>query len=278
MSVTWREDKLVVGGFTFDARRCGPEDGDTILLLHGWPESNAQWHEVGTVLAQAGYDVVAPNLRGYAPGARPEGVDAYRIDELRGDVAGMIEALGGRVHLVGHDWGGVIGWFVAGNHPDLLASYTAVSTPHPQAVVRASMTDATQREKLQYMNLLRQEGVAEEKLAADDWAYLRSMVGDMGEARLDEHLRLLAQPGALTAVLNYYRAYRPETGLGLSTVSVPTTYVWGNTDVAFGRVAAEATTQYVDAPYTFVELDEGHWISDLQPEPLAAAILERVRA
>ena len=96
-------------------------------------------------------------------------------------------------------------------------------------------------------------------------------------ARLDEHLRLLGQPGALTAVLNYYRAYRPETGLALGPIPVPTTYVWGNTDVAFGRRAAEGTADFVEAPYTFVELDEGHWISDLQPEPLADAILARVR-
>lgn len=278
MSVTWRDDEIVVGRFTFDALRCGSEERETILLLHGWPESNAQWRDVGPILAEAGYDVVAPNLRGYAPGARPEGVEAYTMEQLGGDVVGMIESLGrDRVHLVGHDWGGTIGWFVAGKHPELLASYTAVSTPHPQAVGRATMADPEQREKLQYMNLLRQEGVAEQKLTADDWAYLRGMIGELNGARLDEHLRLLGQPGALTAVLNYYRAYRPETGLGLGAVSVPTTYVWGNTDVAFGRLAAETTAQYVDAPYTFVELDEGHWISDLQPEPLASAILERVR-
>ena len=274
----WRDDELVVGEFTFDALRCGPSDGETILLLHGWPESNAQWRDVGPILAEAGYDVLAPNLRGYAPGARPAGVEAYGVEQLSGDVVGMIEALGTeRVHLVGHDWGGIIGWFVAGEHPELLTTYTAVSTPHPQAVVRATMADPEQHEKLQYINLLRQEGVAEEKLAADDWAYLRRMIGNLDGARLDEHLRLLGQPGALTAVLNYYRAYRPETGLALGPVTVPTTYVWGNTDVAFGRRAAEGTADFVNAPYTFVELDEGHWISDLQPEPLADAILARVR-
>ena len=253
----------------------GVEPVGTLLCVHGNPTHSFLYRSL--IREDIPWRVIAVDQLEMGWSERTG--TARRLQDRITDLSLLTDALGvrGPVVTVGHDWGGIIGWFVAGEHPELLTTYTAVSTPHPQAVVRATMADPEQHEKLQYINLLRQEGVAEEKLAADDWAYLRRMIGNLDGARLDEHLRLLGQPGALTAVLNYYRAYRPETGLALGPIPVPTTYVWGNTDVAFGRRAAEGTADFVEAPYTFVELDEGHWISDLQPEPLADAILARVR-
>ena len=274
----WRETRTVtVADLTFDVATAGPDYGAPVMLLHGFPESNAQWRSVAAQLADAGHRVIAPNLRGYSPAARPQGAENYSIDELVGDVIGLFDALDiERAHLVGHDWGGTIGWFAAIRHPERFATYTAVSTAHPKAMLDAIATDESQRDAMQYIKTFR-EPDATELLMADDWRRLREGCHDLPRATFDEHARRLAEPGALDAALNYYRAYGPRDAADLGPCTIPTTYVWGADDFAFGRTAAHLTHAYVDAPYRLVELENtGHWISDLHPEPLAAAILERI--
>ena len=124
--------ELKVGDYTFSARADGPADGELVLLLHGFPETSYEWRKQLPVLAAAGYRAVAPDQRGYAAGARPENVDAYKIGELASDAVGFADALGvDRFHLVGHDWGGAVAWYVGGHYGDRLRTLTVVSTPHP---------------------------------------------------------------------------------------------------------------------------------------------------
>ena len=124
----WRETRTVtVADLTFDVATAGPDYGAPVMLLHGFPESNAQWRSVAARLADAGHRVIAPNLRGYSSAARPQGVENYSIDELVGDVIGLLDALDiERAHLVGHDWGGTIGWFAAVRHPERFATYLSL--------------------------------------------------------------------------------------------------------------------------------------------------------
>ena len=267
------------GALTFDVAVAGPEDGEPVMLLHGFPESCDQWALVAPMLAEAGCRVLAPNLRGYSREARPQGVEHYRIGRLVDDVVALIDALGhGSVHLVAHDWGGTVGWFTAVRHPERVRTLTAVSTAHPRAIVEAASADEDQRAAMGYIKQLRRSD-AEERLRADDWRLLRTMCRDLPRAAFDVHARLLAEPGALTGAVNYYRAHDPHEGAALGPCLVPTTYVWGADDFAFLETAARATTRHVDAPYTFVELDGvGHWISDLEPQALATAVLERIGA
>ncbi|WP_305091960.1 alpha/beta fold hydrolase [Prescottella sp. R16] len=273
-----RNDRIRLGEWEFDVVVAGRDDGVPIVLLHGFPESAASWRPVTPRLVDAGLRVLAPNQRGYSPGARPSRVEDYRIGELVGDVVGLLDAYGlESAHLVGHDWGAAVAWHVAGLRPERVRSLTAVSVPHTAAFGWALREDADQQRRSGYIGLLRQEGKAEEVLLEDDSRRLRAMFGDGPDpALVDEHVRLLSQPGALTAATNWYRAMTREFG-ELAPVRVPTTYVWSTADPALGPAAAQRCGEFVDAPYRYVVLDgASHWIPEERPDALADAILARV--
>ncbi|MBT2267736.1 alpha/beta fold hydrolase [Rhodococcus erythropolis] len=269
--------EIPVGDLTFDVLISGPDDGIPLVALHGFPESAASWGKVTPLLTAAGYRVIAPNQRGYSAGARPEGVDAYKIEHLVADVVGLLDALGlPDAHLVGHDWGSAVAWQVAGRHPNRIRSLTAISVPHPTAFGWALREDEDQKQRSSYIGLLRQEGKAEEVLSEDNFRRLRSMFdGQIDPEFADEHIRVLSGDGALTGALNWYRAMTRDFG-DIDRTTVPTTYVWSTGDTALGRAGAERCGEFVDAPYEFVVLDGGsHWIPEERAEELAEAILAR---
>ncbi len=269
--------EIPVGDLTFDVLISGPDDGIPLVALHGFPESAASWGKVTPLLTAAGYRVIAPNQRGYSARARPEGVDAYKIEHLVADVVGLLDALGlSDAHLVGHDWGSAVAWQVAGRHPNRIRSLTAISVPHPTAFGWALREDEDQKQRSSYIGLLRQEGKAEEVLSEDNFRRLRAMFdGQIDPEFADEHIRVLSGEGALTGALNWYRAMTRDFG-DIDRTTVPTTYVWSTGDTALGRAGAERCGEFVDAPYEFVVLDGGsHWIPEERAEELAEAILAR---
>jgi pimeloyl-ACP methyl ester carboxylesterase len=271
-----------VGDLTFDVRVDGPEDGRPVLLLHGFPETSLSWAAVTPLLTQAGLRTYAPDQLGYSPGARPGEVEAYSTPNLAQVTADLMSALDVPVaDVVGHDWGANVAWALAGWHSDRVRSLTAVSVPHPAAYTVAYRTDPEQKERSGYIRLFWQAGKAEEVLLADDGRRLRRMLtGGEGETGIpaeavDEYVSVLSAPGALTAALNWYRAM--SSADKVDPVSVPTTYVWSDGDVAIGRTAAEACANYVTGDYRFVELPGiTHWIPEQAPDQLAAAILARI--
>ena len=277
---TIERTQIEAGGFVFEARVAGPRRGSPVLLLHGFPESSLEWETQLAALARAGYRAVAPDLRGYSPGARPPAVDDYRLEALVGDVLAIADALGfSRFHLVGHDWGAAIAWEVAGTRPERVTSLSAVSVPHPTAFALALAGDPDQQAKSTYITFFRQTGVAEQTLLAGDAAVLRSIYGSGPAARnADDYVRLLSEPGALTAALNYYRALGLESSGGARTI-VPTLYVWSTGDTALGRYGAERCGDYVDGPYRF-EIIAGvsHWLPEDAADELSALLLEHVGA
>ena len=268
---------ITLGDLTFDVTTSGPADGVPVVLLHGFPESAASWEPVSALLNESGLRTFAPNQRGYSPGARPDGVDSYRIDHLVADVIGLLDALDlDTAHLVGHDWGAAVAWIVAARHPDRITSLTTVSVPHPGAFGWALREDADQKERSSYIRLLRMEGKAERVLLDENAHSLRAMFGDVvPPALVDRHVALLGEPGALTGALNWYRAMTSDFEQ-TPAVTVPTTYVWSTGDQALGRAGAERCGEFVDAPYEFVVLDGAtHWIPEQRPDALAEAILTR---
>src|SRR3954470_293095 len=169
--------EIPVGDMTFRARVAGPEDGRLVMLLHGFPETSASWLSQLDALAAAGYRAVAPDQRGYSPGARPEGVEHYATAHLVADVIAIADWLGGHeVDLVGHDWGGAVAWLLAARYPERLRSLSVVSTPHPAALF-AAIADGKgdQQQRSQYMEVFRAEGTAEELLLANDASGLRQL-------------------------------------------------------------------------------------------------------
>lgn len=277
--MTYEETTRVnVGDLTFDVRTLGPDDGQAVILLHGFPENSMSWAGVAPLLAGAGLRVIAPDQRGYSPGARPEGVESYTTDLLADDVAGLADALGiSTFHLVGHDWGAAVSWVTASRHRERLRTLTAVSVPHLAAYGAALKGDADQQQRASYIGLLRQAGKAEELLLEDEARRLRAMYeGHVRPAQVDSYVAQLSAPGALTAALNWYRAMRSDLG-ALPPVTVPTTFVWSDQDAAIGRAAAERCGEFVDADFRFVELTGiSHWIPEQDPEVLAGAILARI--
>jgi pimeloyl-ACP methyl ester carboxylesterase len=271
---------ITVRGLTFEVTTGGPQDGEPVLLLHGFPQHSAEWAGVVPALHAAGLRTYALDQRGYSPGARPADVSAYRLTELVADAVAVLDALGvDAVHLVGHDWGSAVAWTVAARHPDRVRTLTAVSVPHPAALGYALATDPDQQSRSAYFALFRQIGKAEQVLLADDAAALRAMLAAVGEDRVDGYLDRMLRPGALTAALNWYRAMSAREFAEVGPVSVPTTFVWSDGDIAVGRTAAESCAGQVTGDYRLVTLTGvTHWIPDQAPEALAEAVLARIGA
>jgi len=266
----------------FDVADEGPEDGEVVVLLHGFPQRHTSWRDVAPRLHEAGYRTLAPDLRGYSPGARPKGRRAYSLDKQVGDVKALVDAVGGPVHVVGHDWGGAYAWSFAGAHRELTRTLTAISTPHPRAF-QAALKTREQASKSWYMGAFQVPFLPEVVVGRAPERFERFLRGSGMTA--DDVARFRAEVvayGALPGALGIYRAMPmmlTSSGSGMGrTVRVPTTYVWSSGDVALGRPAAEASAQYVDAPYEFVVLDGySHWLPEHAPQQVADAILARVR-
>lgn len=273
------ELSISTGVGVFDAIVAGPPEGRPVLLLHGFPQTGRVWERQIAALAAHGYRVVAPDQRGYSPGARPERAEDYRISLLVDDVVAIGEELGwAAFDLVGHDWGGAVAWWTAHRHPERVRTLTVVSTPHPGALATTLRTDQDQRERSHYMIDWRDTPATEERMLAHDARELRDLYG--GRVPRDSaaaYVCHLSQPGALTAALNWYRAGRPDGAIG--AISVPTLYVWSTEDGAFGSAAAQETGRWVDGPYRFETLQGvSHWVPEEVPETLSRLLLEHLRA
>ena len=270
--------ELSVGPYTFPARSAGPSDGPLVLLLHGFPESSWEWHDQIDALASAGYRAVAPEQRGYSPGARPEGIEHYSIDRLVGDVIGMADSLGASTfHLVGHDWGAIVAWHVAAAHPERLETLTIVSVPHPTAWAAAFADPSSdQPARSAYMPEMKRLG-SEENMGIDFLRFAFDASGLSGHDT-EPHIAVLGERNAMRAALNWYRAY-DFTTMGLPDITVPTLFVWSPADVAIAREGAELTGRHVDAPYRFEVIEEiGHWIPELAAAEFSAMLLEHLAA
>ncbi|MEU7059305.1 alpha/beta hydrolase [Streptomyces sp. NPDC046197] len=263
----------------FDAIVAGPPEGRPVLMLHGFPQTGLVWQRQIAALAARGYRVVAPDQRGYSPGARPERPEDYRIGLLVEDVVAITEELGwAAFDLVGHDWGGAVAWWTAHAHPGRVRTLTVVSTPHPGALATALRTDEDQRKRSHYMIDWRETPATEERMLAHDAQELRVVyAGKVPQDSAEAYVRHLSQPGALTAALNWYRAGRPDGAIG--AVDVPTLYVWSTEDSAFGPAAAQETGRWVNGPYRFETLQGvSHWVPEEAPGMLSRLLLEHLRA
>ncbi len=278
-------------GLVFDVRDGGPRDAPVAVLLHGFPQDSTCWTAVEPLLHAAGLRTLAPDQRGYSPGARPQGRAPYALREASADVVALLDAAGvQQAHLVGHDWGGAVVWDAVERYPGRFASAVAVSTPHPAAFAYA-FTHSLQAVRSWYMALFQVPVLAEVAVAPALERSLRA--SGLPPERARHYAQRMREPGALSGALGWYRGAalgvarsllprpaRPAAGPQDDTGprprwEGPTTYVWGRGDPALGRTAAERTAAHVRGDYRFVELDGGHWLPETHPHEVAAAIIAR---
>ncbi len=280
MTDAGRLSSLERSGLTLGVLDDGPLDGDVVVLLHGFPERATSWRRVAPLLHEAGFRTLALDQRGYAPGARPTRRRDYRIGELVGDAVALVDLAGAPVHLVGHDWGAIVGWALAARHPELLRTFTAVSVPHPAAFLEALLR--SKQVLRSWYVAAAQAPVVPEWWAtrADGFFDGRLRASGMTEEEISRFRTEVVDAGALTFALNYYRALPfGDPTLLRSRVRVPTTLVWSDGDVHVDRAGIERTASHVDADYELVTLPGvSHWVPTQAPRPLAEAILSRVRA
>ncbi len=263
---------VTVGDLEFTVRVGGPENGPVALLLHGFPSSGTCFDEIVPRLHESGLRTVVPDQRGYSPGARPPDVDDYRIEHLVSDAVGILDALGISYALVvGHDWGAIVAWHLAGRHPGRLTGLVAASVGHPGAIAGALSASTDQRKRSSYIPMLI-DPASEDKLLADDAKWLRDVVPDDSFAPLRDR-------AGLTGAINWYRANFSgdiAANMACPPVEVPTTMVWSDGDTALGREQAEASSRFVYADYRFCELPGvDHWIPQNAAPALASEIALR---
>lgn len=275
--------EIAADGMTFTADAAGDPEDDLVLFLHGFPQTRHTWRAELDVVASAGYRGIAPDQRGYSPGARPDGIESYVVENLIGDALAIADAVGAeRFHLVGHDWGGQLAWITAALHPDRVRTLSVISRPHPRAFVLSLRDDPEQSSRSKHhRSFLRPE--ATDEMLADDGAPLRRRLTRSGvpSADVDAYLSVLGERPALDAAVNWYRAGGGSAlkAPTIPTVTVPTLYVWGTGDASVGRLAAEATADHVEGPYRFVELPGvGHFVTDERPEAFPPLLLDHLEA
>jgi pimeloyl-ACP methyl ester carboxylesterase len=269
-------DHFVRPGLRFDVVDSGPADAPAVVLLHGFPQQPSTFEAVADQLNAEGLRTLTPSERGYTSAARPTRRRDYRTAATAADVIALLDTAGlAKAHIVGHDWGGNQAWGVAGWYPDRVASLTVLSTPHPAAFIKSLWT-SKQGLASWYMALF-QLPVLPERLAQ---RAIGKSFRDSGlpDDFVDRYAAAMAEPGALTGALNWYRGIPFSRNPPVGRISVPTTYVWGRDDSALARHSVELTANYVAGPYEVVELDAGHWLPETEPDAVAAAILSRVRS
>jgi len=258
--------------------------GPLVILLHGFPEHWYAWRHQIPALAAAGFRVLAPDMRGYNLSEKPRGVRHYRLDVLARDVAELVRHAGAeRAHVVGHDWGGLVAWWVAISHPEVVERLVVLNAPHP-AVLPRRLFMKGQLWKSRYILFFQLPGLAEKRFAAGDFAILRGYLrrdpvrpGAFSEEEIQTYVEAIRRPGALTAALNYYRAaFRAAPRLVLRArrrIEVPVLLIWGERDRYLGLHLLEGTERWV--PDLRVERipEASHWVQADAPAKVNELLL-----
>jgi len=275
--------RIKVNNFEFRARMAGMDNkGPALILLHGFPASSASWVPLIPSLAKAGYRVIAYDQRGYSPGARPFGKDAYKINKLSRDIFDIADTLGiEKFHLAGHDWGAGVGWYTAMNAPDRLLSWAALSIPHFGSFLKSANEDPEQSKRSGYFKFLKTPVYSEFLMTINRQKAVRGMYSQLPEEIRDEYLAILSEPMALTSALNWYRAIDIEgvsENLSLQKpVTVPTLFIWGTKDGVVAESSVARARKLMPTSYKELAFDAGHGITQEIPELLVPALLEFLR-
>jgi epoxide hydrolase 4 len=264
-------------------------EGPLVVLLHGFPEFWYGWRFQIPALAAAGFRVVAPDMRGYNTSSKPPGVAAYDVDRLAVDVRDLIQERGAQAaRVAGHDWGAVVAWVTAMNHPEVVERLAILNVPHPRRFLRA-VRRPRQLARSWYMLFFQLPWLPERTARADGWRFFR--VWSLGTAAspgaftaqdIDRYVEAWSQPGAATATINYYRAlFRQSprrTEARIRVVQAPTLVIWGERDRYLGTELADPDPADVANLERVVRLPgASHWVQHDEPERVNQLLTEFFR-
>jgi epoxide hydrolase 4 len=279
----WTSRRVRVNTIELHVVEAGPESGRPVMLLHGFPEFWWGWRKQIQPLADAGYRVIVPDMRGYNLSDAPLGTSAYRLDLLAGDVVDLATALGiERFDLVAHDWGGVVAWWVAARHAGRLNRLVIMDAPHPDVWPRQMLRHPTQALRSTYAMFFQLPLAPEALLSARDFAGLRTMMdgsarpGTFQRGELDRYAQAWRRPGHLTAMLNYYRALRQGHSRGPVRNPVHTLVLWGGRDSALEVQVGRASLEQCEHGRLEVLPEATHWLHLEHPERVTALILRHL--
>jgi pimeloyl-ACP methyl ester carboxylesterase len=273
--------RIATNGIELNVAVAGPEDGPLVILLHGFPEFWYAWRKQIPLLAQAGCRVMAPDLPGYNLSDKPRALDPYRADVLAKDIVGLIDsARREQAVVVGHDWGGAVAWATAMIAPARVSRLVVLNCGHPVAMLRRIRKDRAQLKRSWYIFAFQVPWLPEMYMRARDFDVLAraltrtSRRGTFSDEDLARYRQAWSRPGALTAMVNYYRAALQSRGPRPSLrVTVPTSIVWGARDAFLGReLAADSAAFCDDVRVTYLE-DATHWVQHEEALRVADIIL-----
>lgn len=274
---------IETNGIRLHAAVAGPEDGELVVLLHGFPEFSYGFHHQMEELAASGYRVAVPDQRGYHLSDKPEQIEDYTINKLSDDIAGLIEAFGETSAIViGHDWGGAVAWHLAASKPDYVKKLIAINIPHPAAMPRVFMKNPLQWLKSSYMAFFQLPEVPEKLMAANDFESMKQAM--KGTARpdaftdqeLERYKDAWSQPGALTGMINWYRAIRKGSLLQMpkAPLRMPVRIIWGLGDQFLSPMLATESLKFCENAELVWVGEATHWVHHEQPEIVNRLIKE----
>jgi pimeloyl-ACP methyl ester carboxylesterase len=273
-------------GVQLHAVLAGPEDGPLAVLLHGFPECWYSWRNQIPMLAQAGYRVLTPDQRGYNLSDKPKGVESYQIDHLTADILALIRTLGReRAIIIAHDWGGMVAWRLAMDCPEAVERLVVMNAPHPAAFAKALANDWSQRLRSWYMFFFQLPWLPEALLVLSPRATARLFfqrtavrTGAFSDADLETMAAALAQPGAMKAMIHWYRAafrYRPAERT--RPIEAPTLLLWAEDDIALGKPLTHGLERWVPKVQMHYLPHCGHWVQNEAPEEVNEEIATFLR-
>jgi pimeloyl-ACP methyl ester carboxylesterase len=273
---------LETNGIRLHAVQAGPEDGPLVILLHGFPEFWYGWRGQIEPIAAAGFRVIVPDQRGYNRSDRPQGLDAYRLNHMVDDLVGLIRAAGReKASVVGHDWGSAVAWALAALHPERLERLAVLNAPYPGIFLREAFRHPDQFLRSAYGYFFQIPRLPEALLRNDDWALMvrglqrTSRPGTFTEADFEQYRQAWWQHGAMTGMLNWYRAFlqRPPRIPAAQRIDVPTLILWGARDQALNRNLANASLELcMQGRLVFFE-EATHWLQHEETEQVNELLL-----
>ena len=263
-----------VGEVTLHTVVAGPDDGDPVVLLHGFPECWYAWHGLIEPLAAAGYRVIAPDQRGYNRSDKPGPVSAYRLDALGADITGLLDAVGAAdAHVVGHDWGALVAWWLALHDPERVRTLSALNVPHPTAFRRTLVSDPRQLLRSWYAVFFQLPWLPEAVARRNDWQVAVGTMADTSRpgafdaTDFDRYRRAWNVADAYRSMVHWYRAIvRHDTRPRRDRVDPPTLVLWGADDAFLRRPLAAKSSAYCDRGRLVLWEDATHWLHHEHPE------------